>query len=186
MPSHNPIPLATCNVQCLKCSKPISENQSYSQCDTCMQNIHSTCISGKKSNSQSFSNNRQFTCNKCSQCPICIRKVAKNHKAVLCELCNSWVHIKCNKLSIEDYKLFQNNPNLNFTCLKCNESSFPYISPALLSYRQLSYKATKSTTESILTPCEVVVAFSKSIFLLPVSYTGCTTERHWRMYWRLD
>ena len=59
--------------------------------------------------------------------PYCIRKVAKNHTAASCELCNSWVHIKCNKLSVQDYKLFEQNPNLNFTCLKCNEL-FPYMS----------------------------------------------------------
>ena len=88
MPSHNPIPLATDNVQCIKCLKPISENQSYSQCDTCIQYIHSSCMNSKKSKKQSLPNNRQFTCDKCSQCPICVRKVAINHKAILCDLCN--------------------------------------------------------------------------------------------------
>ena len=80
MPSHNPIPLATDNVQCIKCLKPISENQSYSQCDTCIQYIHSSCMNSKKSKKQSLPNNRQFTCGKCSQCPICVRKVAINTK----------------------------------------------------------------------------------------------------------
>ena len=125
MPSHNPIPLATDNVQCIKCSKPISENQSYLQCDTCIHYIHSSCINSKKSKKQSIPNNRQFTCNKCSQCPICVRKVAINHKAILCDFCNSWVHIQCNK-STNNYELFQQNPNLNFTCLQCTNSIVPY------------------------------------------------------------
>ena len=117
-------PLATGFCQCLKCSKSISENQSYLQCDTCMQKIHSNCISRKKSNQQSSSNNVQFTCDSCSKCPVCSKKVAYNHKAVLCEICNTWVHIKCNKLTIDDYEKFQNNANLNFTCLQCHHTTF--------------------------------------------------------------
>ena len=74
MPSHNPIPLATDNAQRIKCLKPISENQSCLQCDTCIHYIHSSCMNNKKSKKQSISNNRQFTCDKCSQCPICVRK----------------------------------------------------------------------------------------------------------------
>ena len=127
MPSHNPIPLATDNVPCIKCSKPISENQSYLQCYTCIHYIHSSCINSKKSKKQSISNNRQFTSDKCSQCPIYSRNVAIDHKAILCDLYNSWVHIKCDKISTNDYELFQQNSNLNFTCLLCNNSFFPYM-----------------------------------------------------------
>ena len=122
------IPLATSSDQCIKCSELISENQSSLQCDTCMLNIHSGCLHSKNPNRQSTLNNAPFTCNKCSQCPVCSKKVAKNHKAILCDLCNTWVHIKCNQLSSDDYEQFKMNPNLNFTCLQCTHSIFPFIS----------------------------------------------------------
>ena len=122
------IPLATSSDQCIKCSELISENQSSLQCDTCMLNIHSGCLHSKNPNRQSTLNNTPFTCNKCSQCPVCSKKVAKNHKAILCDLCNTWVHIKCNQLSSDDYEQFKINPNLNFTCLQCTHSIFPFIS----------------------------------------------------------
>ena len=122
------IPLATSSDQCIKCSELISENQSSLQCDTCMLNIHSGCLHSKNPNRQSTLNNAPFTCNKCSQCPVCSKKVAKNHKAILCDLCNTWVHIKCNQLSSDDYEQFKINPNLNFTCLQCTHSIFPFIS----------------------------------------------------------
>ena len=101
-------PLAAGFCQCFKCSKLISEYKSYFQCNTCMQSIDSNCISRKKSNQQSSSNNVQFTCDSCSKCPVCSKKVAYNHKAILCDICNTWVHIKCNQLTIDDNEKFQN------------------------------------------------------------------------------
>ena len=127
IPSHNPIPMATGD-QCIKCSKSISENQSFLQCQLCMLNIHSSCLSGKNRNVQSASKDIVFSCDKCSQCSICSKKVANNHKAILCDLCNSWAHIKCNKLSTNDYEKFKNDPNLEFTCMQCNHTIFPFMS----------------------------------------------------------
>ena len=45
-------------------------------------------------------------------------------------ICNTrtWVHITCNKLSIDDHEKFQNNANLNFTCLQCLHTIFPFTS----------------------------------------------------------
>ena len=36
-------------------------------------------------------------------CGICSRPVAKNHRAVLCEACYFWHHIKCEKISLAEY-----------------------------------------------------------------------------------
>ena len=38
------------------------------------------------------------------------------------------VHIKCNNLSRDDYDIFVNNPNLEFTCFQCNSATFPFMS----------------------------------------------------------
>ena len=124
MSSVNLFPLATSSDHCIKCSEFISESQSLLQCDTCMLNIHSSCLNCKNPNQQSTLNIARFTCDKCSQCPICSKKVANNHKAVLCDLCNTWVHIKCNQLSSNDYEQFKSKSDLNFTCLKCTHSIF--------------------------------------------------------------
>ena len=124
MSSVNPIPIETSVNQCIKCSKLISENQSSIQCEICMLNTHTTCLRNKQSNL----NNILFTCDKCSHCSVCFKRVANNHKAILCDCCNSFVHIKCNKLSADDYEKHKNDPNLDFTCLQCNHSMFPFMS----------------------------------------------------------
>ena len=40
-------------------------------------------------------------------CKICNNPVAKNHKAVECDNCGLWVHIKCNKINTQTYKYLQ-------------------------------------------------------------------------------
>ena len=34
-------------------------------------------------------------------CGICLNPVAKNHKAVKCDNCDLWIHIKCNKINVQ-------------------------------------------------------------------------------------
>ena len=68
------------------------------------------------------SNNTKYPCG------ICSHEVKHNDKAILCSECQSWIHINCNDITIEEYKsLIQRNklnPNLieeeNWICLNCN------------------------------------------------------------------
>ena len=124
-------PLATGFCQYLKCSKSISENQSYLQCDTlkCETALRNHIVRNKINN---LTNNVQFTFDSCPKFLVCSKKVAYNHKAVhkavLCGICNTWIHTKCNQLTIDDYEKFQNNTNSNFTCLQCHHAIFPFKS----------------------------------------------------------
>ena len=40
-------------------------------------------------------------------CKMCNNPVAKNYKAVECDNCGLWVHIKCNKVNTQTYKYLQ-------------------------------------------------------------------------------
>ena len=51
-------------------------------------------------------------------CKICENNVTNSDKAIQCDLCDSWVHIKCNDLNYIDYKLLQNSNDLWF-CISC-------------------------------------------------------------------
>ena len=44
-------------------------------------------------------------------CKIC-ENIANSNQAIQCDLCNSWVHIKCNDLNYTDYKFLQNSNSL--------------------------------------------------------------------------
>ena len=61
-------------------------------------------------------------------CAICHKAVAFNHKAIVCDICDNWVHIKCNKLDDNDYKHFQDDVNQdeNFFCINCLADSVPF------------------------------------------------------------
>ena len=37
-------------------------------------------------------------------CPVCNRTVAKTHRAVNCEICSRWCHIKCGRISVKQYR----------------------------------------------------------------------------------
>ena len=42
-------------------------------------------------------------------CKICVRNVTNCDQAIQCDLCDFWVHIKCNDLNYIDYKFLQNS-----------------------------------------------------------------------------
>jgi len=59
-------------------------------------------------------------------CGICHKPVAINHRAIQCDQCESWIHIKCQYLDAKDYKLFQNDESLDFTCIPCKSENIPF------------------------------------------------------------
>ena len=42
-------------------------------------------------------------------CKICSKSLAENHKAVWCDLCDIWVHIKCNERNAATYNMLKND-----------------------------------------------------------------------------
>ena len=58
-------------------------------------------------------------------CVKCNRNVGKRHRAVCCDICNRWVHIKCNLINPNDYKKLQNDPS-PFYCIQCTTTTFPF------------------------------------------------------------
>ena len=59
-------------------------------------------------------------------CGICKKSVAKNHRAIQCDNCDSWIHIKCQYLDSNDYKKFQNDSSRTFLCIPCKSDLFPF------------------------------------------------------------
>ena len=54
-------------------------------------------------------------------CGVCSRPVAHNHKAIVCDICQKWIHLGCNKFDDKDDKFFQDDVNFDeqFFCLNC-------------------------------------------------------------------
>ena len=60
-------------------------------------------------------------------CRICVKNVSDKDKAVQCDLCELWVHIKCNNLNYLDYRYLQNS-NKSWYCIECCSTIFPFNS----------------------------------------------------------
>ena len=58
-------------------------------------------------------------------CAVCKKAVGVRHKAIHCDICLKWVHIKCNRISNKTYELIKNN-NSNWYCMQCLETEVPY------------------------------------------------------------
>ena len=67
-------------------------------------------------------------------CGICLNPAAKNHKALRCDNCDLWIHVKCNKINIQTYNLSIND-NTVWYCLTCSKRLFPFL--ALLNDNDL-------------------------------------------------
>ena len=56
---------------------------------------------------------------------VCKKCVLNQHKAICCDNCNQWVHIKCNNLNDLDYNLLKPK-NENWYCILCTPEILPF------------------------------------------------------------
>lgn len=63
-------------------------------------------------------------------CGYCNKAVAKNHRALQCDNCNFWFHIKCNNISPAKYSIYLDEEN-NETWV-CNECLYLLLPIGLL------------------------------------------------------
>ena len=87
-------------------------------------------------------------------CGICNKNVNKNTKAVFCDQCNKWIHIKCNNTSDSEYKALVEEPiEKRWICLHCvilnNSLIFPFTLEYDTVFLGLNDIAMPSTTDSL-------------------------------------
>ena len=58
-------------------------------------------------------------------CSICSKSVKSNQKALLCDNCCKWTHLKCTSLTVTDYIALSNDPSSWF-CVRCLSYMFPF------------------------------------------------------------
>ena len=82
---------------------------------------------GKIKNQTPKQTNKHFkTRNTKHPCNICKKSVHKNHRAIQCDICDYWVHMKCNKLSPSEYETLKlsNDP---WYCIHCLQTILPFM-----------------------------------------------------------
>ena len=60
------------------------------------------------------------------ECSVCNKRVARNHRAVNCDNCSMWCHIKCASIKPSEYKIYQSLPSFSWWCPRCLWSSLPF------------------------------------------------------------
>ena len=58
-------------------------------------------------------------------CSSCKNNVNQNHRAIQCDICDRWIHLKCNFLNTKDYENLKNSEE-SFYCIKCIESNLAF------------------------------------------------------------
>lgn len=86
-------------------------------------------------------------------CAICSKPVNDNHKAICCDYCQSWVHLRCNKLNDTDYTYLKNSPEKWF-CINCNSDIFPFN-------KQTDDMSSESTKIKLIPPANLVSLFNE-------------------------
>jgi len=81
----------------------------------------------------SFQHNRLLTsgdvslnpgpCSNPPKCSVCSRTVARNHRALNCDLCEKWCHIRCGNVKPSDYKNLQRLTTFDWSCPRCLQTN---------------------------------------------------------------
>jgi len=58
-------------------------------------------------------------------CRVCNKNVTEKQKAVFCDICSFWVHIKCNYISNNEYEALKSDSS-NWYCIKCLKDELPF------------------------------------------------------------
>ena len=61
-------------------------------------------------------------------CGVCDKKVGRRMRAIQCDLCNYWTHIKCDGVDTSHYATLKNNASHHHYCKLCREEHFPFQS----------------------------------------------------------
>ena len=76
-----------------------------------------------------------------SNCKCCAKQVSSRNHAIQCDICDKWVHKKCNKLNDIDYRSLQASP-LPWYCIICTSEIFPF---SVLTDIQLSLQLSSNS-----------------------------------------
>ena len=77
---------------------------------------------------------------------VCKKSVKRKHKAVSCDICQSWCHTKCGRISNAEYNTMINTAHLYWECPICRDSGDRRPPPSL--YRKEQTKQEQHLTNS--------------------------------------
>ena len=61
-------------------------------------------------------------------CKICLKTVGENQRAVSCDSCERWLHVKCTDMEARTYNKLREKKRFNWNCHRCREEELSSIS----------------------------------------------------------
>ena len=114
----NPCP----RYQCRQCKKYCKATDKVIKCQECSKCFHVSCTN--LSEKELGSEKETWYCKDCkAECGLCSGDVFNNHKAVLCDKCEMWVHNDCSYVTDFQYETMQNS-SCTLICPKCEFFNF--------------------------------------------------------------
>ena len=68
-----------------------------------------------------------------TNCSVCNKVIAKNHRALSCNQRTLWCHMKCGQVKLKDYKRLQQMDQFNWICPACFLTALPFADVSILS-----------------------------------------------------
>jgi hypothetical protein len=110
-------------------------------------------------------------------CGKCYKPVAKNHRAIFCEVGNQWWHIKCANVTPQEYKDSEQNSD-PWICNLCNNFNFSEsffdtsldLSHSLHENSKVDEGNSSAVRCSISTPKVIIVYLKLCIWELVVNF----------------
>lgn len=86
-----------------------------------------------------------------AKCPVCTKALARNHRALKCNLCQQWIHIKCGNVKPSDFKQIQSTGSDLWTCCVCLLLQLPFNDCDISSDIMLNTNLVPTDAEMFLT-----------------------------------
>ena len=68
-------------------------------------------------------------------CGLCNKVVRSNHRAIQCDICDKWIHAKCNHINKTRYETFIETSDLKWNCFKCDQDTIPFANSCNEEFR---------------------------------------------------
>ena len=88
--------------------------------------------------------------------------IASNHRALSCDQCTLWCHMKCGQVKLREYKRLQQMDQFNWICPACFLTALPFADASILSDEGEYYAQTLNTSNLSNTSANSLPEFIKS------------------------
>lgn len=82
------------------------------------------------------------------KCTVCLKSIARNHRALSCDHCDSRCHIKCGRVTPRQYTSLKQMDIFNWICPPFSLSGLPFFNTTLNSSISSSIDSSMASTES--------------------------------------